>query len=112
MAPSRCRPVASVTTASVGARPRPLADRLRRLAGGAVRYGVLLVIAAVIVVPLAYAVLGGFRDNGQIGNSALGWPDPWVPTNYTEVLGSASFWRQVGNSVLIAAISTFVVVAL
>ena len=64
------------------------------------------------MVPLVYAVLGGFRDNGQIGNSALGWPDPWVPTNYTEVLGSESFWRQVGNSVLIAAISTFVVVGL
>jgi raffinose/stachyose/melibiose transport system permease protein len=101
-----------VTTASVGTRPRPLAVRLRRLVGGALRYGVLLVIAALIVVPLAYAVLGGFRDNGQIGNSALGWPDPWVPTNYTEVLVSESFWRQVGNSVLIAAISTFVVVAL
>ena len=40
------------------------------------------------MVPLVYAVLGGFRDNGQIGNAPLGWPDPWVPTNYTEVLAS------------------------
>lgn len=101
-----------MTTASVGARPRPLAVRLRRLAQGALRYGVLTVIAVIVIVPILYAVLGGFRDNGQIGNAALGWPDPWVPSNYTEVLASESFWRQVGNSVLIAAISTFVVVAL
>ena len=31
-----------------------------------------------------------------------------MPSNYTEVLTSGDFWRQLGNSVLIAAISTFV----
>jgi len=68
-------------------------------------------VAGLILVPLAYAVLGGFRDNGQIGNSPLGLPDPWVPTNYTEVLASGSFWRQLGNSALIATITTLVTVS-
>lgn len=74
------------------------------------RTAVLVVVAALILVPLAYAVLGGFRDNGQIGASPLGLPDPWVPTNYTEVLSSQTFWRQLANSVVIALCATFVVV--
>jgi raffinose/stachyose/melibiose transport system permease protein len=75
------------------------------------QWAALIGVALVIVVPFIYAVLGGFRDNGQIGNAPLGWPNPWVPTNYTEVLTSGTFWRQVGNSMLIAAITTFVSVS-
>lgn len=102
----------AAATASADVAGPAVVRQFRRLVGRSLRYVVLVVVAGVIVIPLAYAILGGFRDNGQIGNAPLGWPDPWVPTNYTEVLASADFWRQLGNSALIAAISTFSVVAL
>ncbi|MFJ6194783.1 carbohydrate ABC transporter permease [Micromonospora sp. NPDC092111] len=67
-------------------------------------------VGALIVVPVWFGVLGGFKDNGQLSTNPLGWPDPWVPGNYTGILASEVFWRQLGNSLLIAVTSTLVVV--
>jgi raffinose/stachyose/melibiose transport system permease protein len=75
-------------------------------------YVVGWLIAAAILIPIVYAVLGGFRDTGQIASSPVGLPDPWVFTNYTEILSSGTFWRQVFNSLLIAVVSTLLVVPL
>ena len=69
-------------------------------------------VALSILVPVLYAVLGGFRDTGQIGADPVGWPSPWVFSNYGEILGSGTFWRQVTNSVLIAVVSTLLTVPL
>ncbi|MEV4118883.1 carbohydrate ABC transporter permease [Micromonospora sp. NPDC049645] len=71
---------------------------------------VCIVVGALIVVPVWFGVLGGFKDNGQLSSNPLGWPDPWVP-NYLEILSDGVFWRQLGNSLLIAVSSTFIVVA-
>jgi raffinose/stachyose/melibiose transport system permease protein len=90
--------------------PVPTSIRLRRWLSAAVRYGLLLIVAAVIVVPIGYAVLGGFKDAPQLANDAIGLPNPWVTSNYTDTLTSPSFWRQLVNSTLIAGLSTVVVV--
>jgi raffinose/stachyose/melibiose transport system permease protein len=82
---------------------------MRALFAGA-RYAVLLLIALIIIVPIAYAVLGGFKNAPQLAASPIGLPDPWIFTNYTDALGSASFWRQLGNSTLVAGVSTLLVV--
>ena len=78
--------------------------------GRVLSYVVLLAVAAVIVVPVAYAVLGGFRNAPQLAANPVGLPDPWIWTNYTDSLASADFWVQLRNSVIVAAVSTFVVV--
>ena len=56
-----------------------------------------------------YAILGGFKTNGQLAaNPVAILPDPWVFTNYTDVLfgeNAATFWRQLSNSVVVAAIA-------
>ncbi|SCG43104.1 carbohydrate ABC transporter permease [Micromonospora halophytica] len=80
--------------------------RTRRL----VLHLVCIAVGALIVVPVWFGVLGGFKDNGQLSTNPLGWPDPWVPGNYTGILGSEVFWRQLGNSVLIAVSSTLIMV--
>jgi raffinose/stachyose/melibiose transport system permease protein len=80
--------------------PRPLA------------YVLALAVAAVVVVPVAYVVLGGFRTTGQVAAQPVALPDPWVFGNYGEVLRSGSFWRQVGTSLLIALLATAATVAL
>jgi raffinose/stachyose/melibiose transport system permease protein len=73
----------------------------------------LYVIAAsvllVIIVPLTFSWLGGFRDNQQLVTRPVGLPDPWVAENYSGILRSGSFWRQVWNSTLIALLTTLVV---
>jgi raffinose/stachyose/melibiose transport system permease protein len=84
--------------------------RLRRGLAQLPIYAVALVLSAIVLVPLIYVVLGGFRTTGQVAAEPVALPDPWLTTNYLEVLRSEAFWRQVGNSVLIAAIATVVVV--
>jgi raffinose/stachyose/melibiose transport system permease protein len=101
------------------AAPRAVADtragRGRRVrpsvvAWSVARYVALLAVAAVIVTPVLYAALGGFRDAPQLAADPVGLPDPWVWTNYTDSLFSPTFWIQLKNSVVVAAISTSVVV--
>jgi raffinose/stachyose/melibiose transport system permease protein len=83
--------------------------RVVRLLGSVVRYVLLQAVAAVIVTPVLYAVIGGFRDAPQLAAAPVALPDPWVWTNYTDSLFSASFWIQLKNSVLVAALSAIVV---
>ncbi|MDI1466433.1 carbohydrate ABC transporter permease, partial [Catellatospora sp. KI3] len=70
-----------------------------------------IVIGALIAVPIGFGVLGGFKDNGQLSTNPLGLPDPWHPENYTGILTSEVFWRQLANSTLIAIATVTVVVA-
>ena len=67
-------------------------------------------MAGFAIGPLIYVVIGGFRTTGQLALQPLGLPNPWVISNYTDVLLSGTFWRQVFNSVLIAVIATVLVV--
>ena len=89
---------------------RSAPGRIARAASGVVRWGVLLVLAAVVVIPIAYAALGGFKDNFQLTANPMALPDPWVFTNYSDVLASETFWQQLGNSILVAVITTLTVV--
>ena len=80
--------------------PQPASRRRRagkRTAKRIVLYVIAGVVLAVILVPLAYAWLGGFRDNQQLVTKPAGLPDPWVLDNYRGVLGSSAFWRQLSE---------------
>jgi raffinose/stachyose/melibiose transport system permease protein len=76
----------------------------------ALRAIVLLGVTAAIVIPIAFAVLSGFRDAPQLAANPVGLPDPWVWSNYGDSLFSAGFWVQLRNSALVAGLSTVVVV--
>jgi raffinose/stachyose/melibiose transport system permease protein len=78
----------------------------RRLLGRSAFYAALIAVAAAIVLPIVYTALSGFRSTGQLAGEPLGLPDPWVWENYRDILGSISFWRALGNSVLIAGLTT------
>jgi raffinose/stachyose/melibiose transport system permease protein len=71
---------------------------------------ICVVVGAVIVIPVLFGVLGGFKDNGQLSTNPFGLPDPWITDNYTDILGSWGFWRPLGNSILIALATTVLVV--
>jgi len=72
-------------------------------------YAIAVVVLLVIVVPLGFSVLGGFRSNAQLAADPVGLPDPWVWTNYQTTLTDSSFYGWVKNSVLIAMITTALV---
>ncbi len=80
-----------------------------------VRYAVVVFVAAAILVPIAYAVLGGFMTNGQLIGNPVSLPSPWVFSNYTDVLfgGNAGlFWGELLNSLIIAAVAVTLTVTL
>jgi raffinose/stachyose/melibiose transport system permease protein len=83
-----------------------------RLASRTALYAIAWLVAAAILIPVVYAMLGGFRDTAQLGADPVSLPDPWVFTNYSEILGSGTFWRQVFNSTLIAVLATLFTVPL
>lgn len=83
---------------------------VRRGLSRGMTYAIAVGVLLVVVVPVVYAVLGGFRTTGQIADRPVGLPDPWVFDNYREILGSDTFWRQLRNSVVVAAITMGAVV--
>ena len=96
----------ATTTVSVATQGTRLA---RRGAYNLVSYGILILVAALVVVPLGFAVLGGFKSNNQlVGDPGAVIPSPWVVSNYTDILFGANagvFWREVLNSLIVAVIA-------
>ncbi|MBN9107003.1 MAG: carbohydrate ABC transporter permease [Propionibacteriaceae bacterium] len=80
--------------------------------GSPVTYLIATVLIAVCIAPVLYIIVGGFRTNSQITVDPSGWPNPWVFTNYTDVLTSGPFWQQFGNSTISAVSTTVGTVAL
>jgi raffinose/stachyose/melibiose transport system permease protein len=80
--------------------------------GNPIVYLIALVVIGLMLGPVLYIILGGFRDNSQITVSPAGLPHPWRLGNYTGVLQSDVFWRQVGNSTIVALGTTVGVVVL
>jgi raffinose/stachyose/melibiose transport system permease protein len=96
----------AVPSPAVGALGRSIRRPLSRVA----MYAIATAVVFVISVPVVYAVLGGFRTTGQLSGRPVGLPDPWVFDNYREILASDTFWLQLRNSVLVAAITLAIVV--
>lgn len=79
---------------------------------GPLTYAIALVVVALTLGPVLYAILGGFRTNAQLADSPAGLPDPWTLKNYRFVLTSSDFWTYALNSTVIAVITTALVVVL
>ncbi|MGW3342517.1 carbohydrate ABC transporter permease [Nonomuraea rubra] len=73
---------------------------------------IAIIVGVFMVIPVFYALLGGFKDNSELSANPFGLPSEWITANYTDVLGSGSFWRQVWNSTFIAVVTTVVTVGL
>jgi len=92
--------MAAVTsTPSVPARNIPW----QRISGRILQYAILISLALIILGPILTAVLGGLKTTGELYAQPFGLPTTPRWENYTGVLGSQSFWTQLGNSVLIVA---------
>jgi raffinose/stachyose/melibiose transport system permease protein len=102
-------------TAITAAPPAGARGRQRRSSSWTIMpatYLVSIVILGITVVPLLYVFLDGARSTAQISNSSTALPSPWVWSNYSTILTSASFWQFLGNSTLIAGVATVLAVGL
>lgn len=90
-----------------GTRPKPSLGW-----GSPTVYFVALVVVALTIAPIVYIVLGGFRTNSQITVDPSGMPNPWVWSNYSDILTSSTFWTEFLNSTLVASVTTVGVVVL
>ena len=74
-----------------------------------------MVVAAVVLIPIFFTVLGGFKTNGQLVSDPVSLPSPWVFSNYVDVVFGANalvFWRELVNSMIIAAVAVSLTVTL
>ena len=79
----------------------------RRLSAGTqvYLYTAMIVIAAIVVIPLLTTALGGFKTLGDLRRNAFGLPEQWMWSNYWDILTGVRYWRQMGNSLLIAVLT-------
>lgn len=75
-------------------------------------YLIALVVVAITIVPVIYVIINGFRTTAQINEAPGSLPDPWVFDKYLAVFQNPNFWVQVGNSSIVALLTTAGVVAL
>ncbi|GIF50399.1 carbohydrate ABC transporter membrane protein 2 (CUT1 family) [Asanoa ferruginea] len=80
--------------------------------GNPIVYLAALLLVGLMLGPVIYIILGGFRTNSQITVDPAGLPHPWEFGNYADVLTSDTFWRQVTNSTIAALATTIGVVVL
>lgn len=83
---------------------------VRRGAKGGLQHGIIWVVGVLVVGPLVFGVLSGFKSTNQLSSNLFGLPSPWAASNYTSVFGSGTFWRQIFNSAFIAVATTAVAV--
>jgi raffinose/stachyose/melibiose transport system permease protein len=89
---------------------------LRKGSYGIARYVILTVVAAIVLIPILFAVLGGAKGNGQLlGDPVALIPSPWVVSNYTNILfgeNSGMFWQELLNSLMVAIVAVSLTVVL
>lgn len=103
----------TLTTARARSDGRPARQKGPKLPWGSPTvYFVALVVIALMLGPVIYIIIGGFRTNSAITIDPAGLPDPWNFDNYIGVITSGQFWTQVGNSTIVALATTVGAVAL
>ena len=80
--------------------------------GPVIRYGVLFVVAALVLIPLIATLLGGFKALGDLRVNPFGLPSAWEWRNYWDILSGARYWKLMGNSMVIAVLTVFITVTI
>jgi raffinose/stachyose/melibiose transport system permease protein len=76
------------------------------------RFGALIVLAGIVLVPLLATALDGFKDLPGLHADPVGLPRAWLWRNYWEVLSGAHYWRVLGNSLLMALLTVALTLSL
>jgi raffinose/stachyose/melibiose transport system permease protein len=99
-------------TTTRAALPSPAPRRAPIRWGDPVAYLVALVVIVLMLAPVVFIIIGGFRSNAELTTDPAGLPSAWNVGNYLDVLTGGIFWREVLNSVIAGGATTLGVVAL
>jgi raffinose/stachyose/melibiose transport system permease protein len=72
---------------------------------GLPRFLLLCFVGALVAVPLLATALGGFKELGELRTNPFGLPKVWQWENYWGILVSVRYWRILGNSLFISAVT-------
>lgn len=68
------------------------------------KYTILILLCLVIMGPVATAILGSIRTNGEFMTAPFGLPRQGIQwRNYLDILENGSFWNSLKNSLIITA---------
>lgn len=73
-------------------------------------YVSLSLVAMLVLLPLVTTALGGFKSLGDLRVNPFGLPSEWLWSNYLDILFGDRYWRQMLNSLFIAAITVVLTV--
>jgi raffinose/stachyose/melibiose transport system permease protein len=93
--------------AEAGEEMQPLSTPL----GPLPRLLVLLLVAAIVIVPLLATAIGGFKELGELRTNPFGLPRAWQWQNYAGIIGSLRYWQILGNSLFIATMTVTLTLA-
>ncbi|PXA73267.1 carbohydrate ABC transporter permease [Cryobacterium arcticum] len=104
----------ALTTPAVALPPAkpPAPIKTSRRWGTPVAYVVAVLVIGLMLAPVLFIIIGGFRTNAQITTDPSGLPSVWNIGNYLDVLTGGTFWRLVGNSLIAGLATTLGVVLL
>lgn len=69
-------------------------------------YGLIIVGAVVMLIPLLWLLSSSFKDSGRIFLFPPQWiPNPWRPENYTKVFDQIPFLRFYWNTILVTGLA-------
>jgi raffinose/stachyose/melibiose transport system permease protein len=78
---------------------------------GLPRFLILCLVGALVAVPLLATAIGGFKELGELRTNPFGLPKVWQWENYWGILASARYWRILGNSLFISALTVALTLA-
>jgi ABC-type glycerol-3-phosphate transport system permease component len=102
--------VSTVTTEPSRAQAVPLRRRRQTLSQWLIHL-VLVVMAALVLLPFVWMVLGSFKTYPDLMNNPNRLPSPWTLDNYREIFGVGNFGGAFVNSVIVAAARTLLACA-
>lgn len=65
------------------------------------RYLVCVVVAFLVLIPIATVVVGGFKTNGELVNTPFSLPRVWHWERYASLIFESAFWSAMENSTLV-----------
>ncbi|SER35261.1 carbohydrate ABC transporter membrane protein 2, CUT1 family [Faunimonas pinastri] len=74
-------------------------------------YGVLILMAGIVLIPLVATALGGFKSVGELRTDPFGLPRHWNFDAYGQILASGRYWQMQLNSLIIACMTVVLTLA-
>ena len=83
----------------------------RKLTGRLVQYLALGLVTVIVLTPIVLMVFGGLKTRGELATRPYAIPNPPHWENYGRILGDPTFWRMLGNSLIVMLTTAALVLA-